>query len=79
MSDALTTCTVVLSFAVLVTAHVSIVAGLLARPPRWRAPVGLIAAPLAPYWAAREGMWIRALAWGLGFAGYAFGRLMALA
>jgi hypothetical protein len=51
------------TFALLVTAHVTLVAGLAARPPRWRAIVALIAAPLAPWWGLRVGMKLRAGAW----------------
>jgi hypothetical protein len=51
------------AFALLVTAHVMLVAGLAARPPRWRALVALIAAPLAPWWGLRVGMKHRAWVW----------------
>jgi len=51
------------AFALLVTVHVTLVAGLAARPPRWRAFVALIAAPLAPWWGLRTGMKRRAAAW----------------
>jgi hypothetical protein len=54
---------VVLGFAILVTAHVTIAFGLVRRTPRWRAPVALVVAPLAPYWAWREHMRVRAGVW----------------
>jgi hypothetical protein len=55
---------VVLSFATLVTAHVTLVFGLARRAPRWRAAVAALVAPLAPFWGikarmlARAGLWI---------------------
>ena len=45
---------IVASFAVLVTAHVAIVAGLAARHPRVRGLVARVVLPLAPYWGFRE-------------------------
>ena len=77
MTDRLAVGAVVLSFAVLCTAHVAIAAGLSRRSPRWRAAVGLIALPLAPYWAARERMWVRAALWSLGLLGYVIARAVA--
>lgn len=56
--------TLILAFALFITAHVTIVYGLAFRPPRWRALVALFVAPLAPYWAWRERMRIRAGVWG---------------
>ena len=53
----------VLAFALFITAHVAIAYGLALRPPRWRSAVALFAAPLAPYWAWREHMRIRAGVW----------------
>jgi hypothetical protein len=53
----------VVAFAALVTMHVVVVAGLATRPPRWRALVALVAAPLAPYWAYKETMRGRAVVW----------------
>lgn len=61
---------VILAFAALVTAHVLIVAGLFARHPRWHAPIALVVPPLAPYWAAREGMRVRSLVWLMGIVVY---------
>jgi hypothetical protein len=58
------------AFALLVTAHVTLVAGLAARPPRWRAIVALLAAPLAPFWGIRAGMRGRAAAWLAGALAY---------
>lgn len=61
---------VVLAFALLVTAHLAIVVGLVAKTPRWRALVALVLAPLAPYWAWREHMRVRAGIWALGLVLY---------
>jgi hypothetical protein len=55
--------TLVLAFALFITAHVAITFGLAFRPPRWRAPAALLVAPLAPYWAWREHMRVRAGIW----------------
>ncbi len=51
------------SFAVTVTAHVTILVGLARRPPRWRAAAALMVPPLAPYFALRERMRVRAALW----------------
>jgi len=61
--DAAIFAAMILAFATAVTAHVGIVAGLAMRTPRWRAPVALFVAPLAPYWALRNGMRLRAALW----------------
>jgi len=63
VSDLAAVATLVASFAVLVTAHVAVVGGLALRPPRWRAIVALVVPPAAPYWAWREKMRARAIAW----------------
>jgi hypothetical protein len=39
-----------LSLALLVTAHVALVAALAGRPPRWRAALALVVPPLAIVW-----------------------------
>jgi hypothetical protein len=70
MKDALLLGGLLLSFATAVTAHLTIAVGLLARVPRWRAPVALLLAPLAPYWAWREGMTARAVLWLVGVIAY---------
>ena len=64
----------VLSFALAITAHVTIVVGLAARTPRARALAALVVAPLAPYWAVRERMRVRAAAWVVGLVGYGVAR-----
>lgn len=68
----------VVAFAALVTAHASIVAGLLRRRPRKRAFIAAVVPPLAPYWAVRQGMLVRAGAWGLSLALYFIARLVAI-
>jgi len=77
VTDRIAVSAVILSFAVLCTAHLAIAAGLLRRSPRWRALVGLVALPLAPYWAARERMWLRAAFWCAGLIGYVIARVAA--
>jgi hypothetical protein len=64
----------VLLFATAVTAHFSIVFGLARRPPRLRALAALLLAPLAPYWALRLQMRVRAGAWIVGVVGYGVAR-----
>lgn len=64
MKDWLVVAGLVLALASLITAHISIAYGLVRRTPRWRAPLALVVAPLAPYWAWREQMPIRAIVWG---------------
>jgi hypothetical protein len=68
---------VVLAFAFLVTAHLAIAVGLVSRPPRWRALVALAAPPLAPYWAWREHMRVRAGLWAAGLVVYVAARAFA--
>jgi hypothetical protein len=65
---------VLASFTLLVTAHVWIVIGLLRRRPRWRAPLALVLAPLAPYWAIRERMRLRGATWLAAALAYAVAR-----
>jgi hypothetical protein len=55
--------TLVVAFAGLVTAHLSLVAGLARRPPWWRALVALVVLPLAPYWGFRERLMARSALW----------------
>jgi hypothetical protein len=67
----------VLAFASLVTAHVTLVAGLAARAPRWRAAVAAFVAPLAPFWGLRSGMRLRSATWIASAAVYAVARWLA--
>lgn len=68
---------VVLAFALLVTAHLAIVVGLVAKTPRWRGLVALVVAPLAPYWAWREHMRVRAGIWAVGVVLYVISLIVA--
>ena len=68
---------VVLAFAFLVTAHLAIAVGLVAKKPRWRALVALVFAPLAPYWAWREHMRVRAGLWTAGLLVYVIALVLA--
>ncbi len=67
----------VLAFALLVTVHVMITFGLTARRPRWRGPVAFVVAPLAPYWAWRERMRVRAAMWAVALVAYVAVRVAA--
>jgi hypothetical protein len=62
VKDLVVVVTLVLAFALLVTTQVAIVYGLAFRAPRWRAVAALFA-PLAVYWAWREGMRVRMVVW----------------
>ena len=76
MSDFELVLVLVASCAMFVTAHVTIALGLLWRPRRWRAPVAIVAIPMAVYWAIREKMWIRAGAWVTAAAAYGAVRII---
>jgi hypothetical protein len=65
------------AFAALVTAHVTIAAGLLQRRPRWHALLAFVVAPLAPYYAARAHMRVRAFAWIGALVAYATATVLA--
>ena len=54
---------IILTFATLVTVHLTIVFGLVQRHPRWHAAVAFLVPPLAPYWALRGGMVVRGGVW----------------
>ena len=71
------TVALVLAFASLVTAQVTIVVGLFARPPRWRALVAALAPPVAPALGVRAGMPVRAAIWVASAVAYAFLRWLA--
>jgi hypothetical protein len=66
----------VLAFAAVVTAHVTLVVGLAGRTPRWRALVALVVPPLAPYW-GWDGLRRRSVLWMVGAAAYAVLRVVA--
>lgn len=77
MNDVTVLAVIVLSFALLATAHVTIVVGLARRSPRWRALAALVLLPLAPYWALRARMRVRGVAWLFAFVAYVIARAMA--
>jgi hypothetical protein len=74
--DELVAGALVLAFAVVVTAHVTLVVGLAGRAPRWRALVALVVPPLAPYW-GWDGLRRRSLLWMAGAVVYAVLRVVA--
>jgi hypothetical protein len=65
------------SLALAVTAHLSIVYGLLHRPPRWRGVLAFFVPLASPYFANRSGMHTRAVAMVTGAIGYAVLRYLA--
>lgn len=65
------------SFALLVTMHVAIAAGLTLKPPRWRGLLALLVPPLAPYWGMRERMRRRTALWVVSLMVYIVARLAA--
>jgi hypothetical protein len=69
--DAIVFAGLVVAFAVLVTAHVTLSFALARRPPRWRGLAALIVAPLAPWWAFRERMRVRGVLWVAAAVAYA--------
>jgi len=66
-----------LAFAALVTAHVRLLVGLLARPPRLRALWAFFVPPLAPFWAYREKLRGWATVWAIALGTYALSLLVA--
>jgi hypothetical protein len=65
------------SFAVLLTVHVALVAGLVRKSPRWRGPVALFVPPLALYWGMHERMRLRSALWLTSLAVYIVSRIIA--
>jgi hypothetical protein len=78
MRDAIVLAALVIAFATLVTVHVTIALGLARRPPRWRALVALVVAPLAPWWGWRERMRVRGVIWVVAVVTYAVALVCAL-
>jgi hypothetical protein len=66
----------VLAFAVVVTAHVTLVASLAWQTPRWRALVALVVPPMAPYW-GWNGLRRRSVLWVVAAAAYVLLRVVA--
>jgi len=77
MRDSIVVSLLVVAFATLLTAHVTLVIGLLRRPPRWRAPVALIVAPLAPWWGWHARLRARAILWVAAALAYGVARAFA--
>ena len=65
------------SFALLVTTHLALAAGLSLKPPRWRGPLALLVPPLAPYWGMQEHMRLRASLWVAALMIYIVARMLA--
>lgn len=65
------------TFGVLVTAHIALLASLAARKPRWHALVGLLIPPLAPFWGWQEHRRFASSCWLLGLFGYALALIAA--
>jgi hypothetical protein len=63
--DAVHIAVLLTAFATLVTMHVTLAIGLLRRSPWWRAVVGFVVPPLAPWWGWHEKMRIRSTLWGV--------------
>jgi hypothetical protein len=75
--DAFVVISLVVSFALLVTTHVALAAGLLGRRPRSRGLIALLIPPFAPYFGIREKMWARSILWLLSLAVYVAARVAA--
>lgn len=69
--------TLVISFALLVTSHVALAAGLALRKPRWRGAVALLVAPLAPFWGFSARMYVRSAVWLVSLLVYVVTQFMA--
>jgi hypothetical protein len=55
--------TLVGSFALLVSVHLTLALGLVWRRRYWRGALTLVLPPLAPYWGFGEGMRVRSILW----------------
>lgn len=66
-----------LSFATLVTVHVSLSFGLLARGPWWHGVVAFLAPPLGVYLGFREKLRLRSILWTLSALVYVAARVAA--
>ena len=77
MSDVVVLALVVLSFAVLATAHVTITFGVGSRDGWRRALLAFFVFPLAPWLALRHRMRVRAVAWLAAAAVYLVARVLA--
>ena len=70
--------TLVLAFATLVSAHFSLVIGLMRRRPHWHGVAALVVFPLAPWWGWQERMRVRGSIWLVAAASYATGLIVSL-
>jgi hypothetical protein len=61
--DAVELAFLLVAFGALVTVHVALAFGLLARRPRWHGAVAFFLPPFAPYFGARQGLRGRTFAW----------------
>jgi hypothetical protein len=76
VKDTIAYVAMIVAFATLVTAHVTIVFGLAFRAPKWRALASFFVPPLAPFWAYREKMHVRAIAFAAGAIVYVASRFV---
>jgi hypothetical protein len=67
----------VVAFAALVTAHLSLVAALARTRAWWRAVVALVVVPLAPIWGYRERLRVRTGLWVASATVYIAARVLA--
>jgi hypothetical protein len=61
--DELSAFAIIAPFATWGTLHVLTAVKLFQRRPRWHGLVALVVLPLAPYWAAKASLRVRAIAW----------------
>ncbi len=64
-----------LPFAVFITAHVSLVYGLLMQKPRWHGVAALLIWPVAPIWGLQSGLRYRSAIWIVSLMAYAVLRM----
>ncbi len=76
MRDAIVLGALLGAFAAAVTFHLTLVVGLVRRPPRARGPIALLLPPLALYWGWREHMRVRSIGWVVSVALYVTARLV---
>jgi hypothetical protein len=76
MSPVVVFSTMVVSFAMLLTSHVAIVIGLARRSPRYRALVAVVVPPVGAFWAFRQKLYVRAIAWPVALALYVAARIL---
>jgi hypothetical protein len=76
VSDSIAYVALVVSFAAMLTAHVTIAWGLAFRAPRWRAAAALVVFPLALFWAHREKMHARVVVFGVAAIVYGVARAL---